>query len=548
MKVSKKRVGRPKRRPSYKRSNNPDDVILAKRYDNSSLFDIYRVSEYPEVKALVELIFSEMKAVPGLVPSQGKYSRKLYEHLRLTLLNLCIVHFSDPAKYIAIDRDKNAYRKGSRYHKLFISYTYLIKAIDYLIDNKYAEYKKGFHFKDKGFKSRIKATPKLIQLIEQEKISATMIKHNIPDDRLIILKDEDKIEIEYEDTAETLRMKENLKIINKVLGNTPILLEIWDEDLAFVNERLNDHPDPSKRKGGSIEFTKTQLHRTFNNCSWKQGGRFYGGYWQRIPRACRKYIKINDKDVVELDYSGLHINMLYAMEKLPMPKGDVYHLENYNNTDIFRDFIKQLLLIMVNSKDQDSTRQAIHKAVHREKKVKLPESEGILSTAGEYIFPLMKAFGKKHSDIKHYFNSGKGIDLQYLDSQIAEKVMVHFAKMGYAVLPLHDSFILHHGLERELEEEMSKAFYDMFQVEPKIDLKYNSITKRNEEDKDIRMAQGMSEEEAADPGVYDVPFDKRWEDQGEAGPYGTYYKHLNAHWRLKELERDAAKAAQETSQ
>ena len=44
--------------------------------------------------------------------------------------------------------------------------------------------------------------------------------------------------------------------------------------------------------------------------------------------------------------------------------------------------------------------------------------------------------------------------------------MPHFAAMDAPALPVHDSFIMHHGFsyEGELEEAMRRAFYDRFCV------------------------------------------------------------------------------------
>ena len=71
----------------------------------------------------------------------------------------------------------------------------------------------------------------------------------------------------------------------------------------------------------------------------------------------------------------------------------------------------------------------------------------------------MDAFEKKHKRLSvKYFCTGVGVDLQYLDSKIAEQVMLHFSKMHYAILPMHDSFILHHGLEGELQHTMGQSF------------------------------------------------------------------------------------------
>ena len=51
-----------------------------------------------------------------------------------------------------------------------------------------------------------------------------------------------------------------------------------------------------------------------------------------------------------------------------------------------------------------------------------------------------------------------GNKLQYEDSQIAEKVMLHFARQDIPVLPVHDSFVVQRGLRKELIDAMSEAF------------------------------------------------------------------------------------------
>ena len=268
-------------------------------------------------------------------------------------------------------------------------------------------------------------------------------------------------------------------MINKALGKWAILLYVTDAELEKINERMKENHDPGKR--GSIDFANKRLRRIFNNSRWDQGGRFFGGWWQNIPREYRKYIRLDDKHVVECDYSGLHINMLYAMEKLQMPKGDVYKLKGYSNDETFRRFVKQLLLIMVNADSRETVRKAIHSSVHRDKNLELPPE--IPSTKAADLYPVMDAFEKKHEKIRQYFCTGKGIDLQNLDANMAEKVLLTFSKAGmsYAILPLHDSLIIHHGWESFLKKTMKKAFREIFRCTPKVDLKFNSLEKWKEE-------------------------------------------------------------------
>ena len=49
---------------------------------------------------------------------------------------------------------------------------------------------------------------------------------------------------------------------------------------------------------------------------------------------------------------------------------------------------------------------------------------------------------KNHSDISEFFFSGKGVELQNIDSHMALDIIDFFYKNGIPVLPIHDSFII----------------------------------------------------------------------------------------------------------
>jgi len=40
--------------------------------------------------------------------------------------------------------------------------------------------------------------------------------------------------------------------------------------------------------------------------------------------------------------------------------------------------------------------------------------------------------------------------------------MLHFTAMDAPALPVHDSFIMHHGYGGELEESMRRSFHERF--------------------------------------------------------------------------------------
>ena len=51
-------------------------------------------------------------------------------------------------------------------------------------------------------------------------------------------------------------------------------------------------------------------------------------------------------------------------------------------------------------------------------------------------------------------DSGIGLELQRLDSDIAESVILAMKERGYLVLPVHDSLIVEDGRQQELEAIM----------------------------------------------------------------------------------------------
>ena len=71
---------------------------------------------------------------------------------------------------------------------------------------------------------------------------------------------------------------------------------------------------------------------------------------------------------------------------------------------------------------------------------------------------------KAHKPIKDLFFKGLGNKLQFEDSCIAESVMLQFAHSDAPALPIHDSFVMHHGYGEKggLEEAMRRAYFERF--------------------------------------------------------------------------------------
>ena len=71
---------------------------------------------------------------------------------------------------------------------------------------------------------------------------------------------------------------------------------------------------------------------------------------------------------------------------------------------------------------------------------------------------LMQKIFDTHKTITKFFNKGRGLELQYLDSCIAEAVLMHFTKQGIACLCVHDSFIVEDRYKDELGDVMKEEY------------------------------------------------------------------------------------------
>ena len=108
--------------------------------------------------------------------------------------------------------------------------------------------------------------------------------------------------------------------------------------------------------------------------------------------------------------------------------------------------------------------------LNAEHRLKQPPHELKLSEWGISWKQLVQAIEARHQPVAKHFFTGAGLRLQFEDSQIAEEIMVEFAtSMGMVpLLPIHDSFICHHGYIKDVENLMEEKFKNRFGVAIKI--------------------------------------------------------------------------------
>lgn len=427
-------------------------------YVNSRPFDVHRWSEYPQLlqatKTLWEILYPH---------KQLSWDNKRVRHLRVVLNDLYACYLEDPTKWVGFSRDRNHYKK-SRYNALHISYRPLIDGIiDPLISSGYIEQYPGCYNRETmtGYTSRMKATTKLIDLIEMstEDNQRKAIPINAlgfhPDQEVLILRDVHGRDTEYEDTdnPNITRWREELYKYNELLLESEIILnpdEVFEVD---------------------VDYTRKKVHRVFNSNNFVFGGRFYGAWWLSIrdrDLGLRKYILINGEKTIELDYKAMHIYILYAGRGINCFSRfeDPYILETIPNCHMYRKFFKLLLLIVINSSNRKAAAAAMSKKIREGR----DQGNIIVAPDNMSITEAIKLFEEKHHIISEFFYSPSfGIFLQRIDALVAEQIIKHFTEINIPVLCIHDSFIIQERHRDALEIVMKDKFTNITGgIEPRI--------------------------------------------------------------------------------
>ena len=211
---------------------------------------------------------------------------------------------------------------------------------------------------------------------------------------------------------------------------------------------------------GNVNKEANYMRRVFN-VDWHHGGRFYKAPHITMPSACRKTMRINGEPTVEPDYSGQHIRMLYNLIGVDYRDECYVYAKADKENKEERDRIKLASLIIINSGNRQEAIKAIHRQCRR-KGIQYPKGE-----KGKYS-ALVDLFENYHSPIKQFLLSGKGLELQYLDSKIMATILDRMMKQGIPSLPVHDSVICPARHENFLRQVMTEEYEKVMGFLPKI--------------------------------------------------------------------------------
>lgn len=318
---------------------------------------------------------------------------------------------------LVYSRNKN-YKLGLS--KKSITAMRIIKGVDFLEKEGYIVNHIGVASSDPEFRkvSWIEPTQKFIDEWCDEEVRVLTEQDYLDTCNVVELRDSEKNAIPYKNSEHIKRMSEVVRSLN----------------------RMNEH---HVVRDGSGKVLTNIYCRIFNE-SFEYGGRFYRADVLAIKNKvddARLDITIDNKKVVEVDFSNLHFRIAATMEDLDMEDIplDVYSgiLEDETNP-VDRRIVKLAVNIMFNSKDEGTALRAINKAINlMSDEDKMRNTIGSAKSVMALIYDAYPTFSHKFCAADSF-----GRVLQNADSHLASDILEIMIDKEIPCLPVHDSFIV----------------------------------------------------------------------------------------------------------
>ena len=415
------------------------DKELAKELNKALLLDPWIEARGESVNDLAHKLVT--------LALEDKQRKRLDQYIpqAITLLANFIYCYQKGNRWLAIECGSDDY-PGGRYKKPVTKAILVDGLIQTLRENNLIDYKAGFYANEnlinQGKKTRVRPVGDLKKWIQE--VSDTEIVQRQLGELVRVQVKGKKVydpktnrtrskteQLDYEDSDLTNELRSNLKALNDFI------------DSAFVNVWLPD--ETYERAFHKCNYYQKQYYCVFNDPEFSKGGRFYGHFIQQIKKRYRPYITINHEATEELDYKGLHPNIMYNQAGAEM-EGDPYLLDVdfYNNS--MRKSVKRIFSIMSNCVSIEQAKRAIKEQVEKGKDGKKPKIILLEELDVNYqIETIINALLDKHHLIADRFfqQVPAGWALQLLDSKITMGVMLEMMLVHKAVaLSIHDSFIV----------------------------------------------------------------------------------------------------------
>ncbi len=441
--------------------------MLSLRNMNDKLFDWYPISKDNLLDKIIEKVFSQIESSRKTTKGVTTDTRLNERNITIHLVNaLYLSHFSFPKNLVSINLTAKYY-SGKKY-----GYKNVKKVINALENGGLVTLIKGSEVRRQV--TRIKHSRTLEKLLD--KIGFQWRYYPPDKDETFVFKRDrvkttgkkkkyKKITLPLPKTDFYKQQQKRLLSFNQFISKNCIALDVSNSQFKKIIHELNKKKKQrsffNEEHDNTINYSLTHLRRVFARGKNNLGGRFYGGWWQSIPSKYRHHITINGKKTVEVDFSTMSLRLLYSKENIPMDVDrDLYDLGLTGNTKYLtraRELVKLYTNALLNDEGG---------------KYRLKKSE--LKELKLTHYQLNKLVNTYHKPIVHHFSTGVGLELMFLDSIIAQRLMTFFQKQNIVILPIHDSFIVPVGFELSLRAQMKHEYKKLMKTMIKVK---SSLTK-----------------------------------------------------------------------
>ena len=401
-----------------------------------------------------------------------------FNTLKIIICNL-IVSYKSGKTYIAINLGANEFLCDiAKYEPVHITRTIFGNLIKWLVDEDYLNLYKSTNNPTIGISSMIEILDPIKDLIDSYELKFKDIFFH-DEYRFVQQKDEAKELVDYKDTEETKYREDILQRYIKLLNASDVTID-----------------DKSISKPVSLNSTFLGKIGSY--------GRINGGEWMNCKSELRKTIKINGSSTVEVDISNCSIRLASNINGNDLPLDiNVYEVEgveealvkkisiimqNINPTSVADGLNKVTGAVLNSYIEEASNRVAMRdiqgggdgRAVASEKKryLNTHQSNKEIMTANSipYTRQELRAIVNRVYEYHNEFADGwllcgRGLELQYKESQVAFKVIEKFLELDKVVLTIHDSFITKEEDKELLVDVVSSSYQELYKYLPKLSYK-----------------------------------------------------------------------------
>lgn len=427
-------------------SSSPDTQQQNKPKDRP--FHPYRLPSTESAKSLVRDVLGQLmeyEAYLGLRKRKRKAADQQSFEALITILicDLVHIHLTAPDRMIHISLSKRTQGRIKRYHAYSFSKT-LPEVLHCM-----ASPEMGFVLLNKGRRGHFGAGrqttlspgPRLISRIETGELELGDLAEDIQQEPIVLKQSKeahwDKGQwMDYQDDRTTLEYRHQMLRINQWLADADLHCDLFDDDRV-------------------IDTSDRFLRRIFNNGTFEQGGRLFGGFWQGMNKEQRKgNLFINGSPIVTLDFSQAGPMIAYSLAGATPPSEDAYAIPWYttpkNRKSVKKVFNALLYSGKVPTRFPKGTRDGFDKKTTFQ--------------------TLMEKVTEVHQPIAHLFGTGVGLKIMFMESQILVKALLDCIDHGIVALPVHDALIVPEEKAEEAKGIMLRAFKEVTGIDGMVEL------------------------------------------------------------------------------